>query len=359
MFCIAAFIVFAILGIFSARYRDLAKKAWVCVAKRVTFRPCDISFSEELKTRMVGRLIFTRPRLAKFIEKWIDVFSFVFVVLTIWSLGVVLISGLNYFVYDTCNPRNAESCSLGGEACGIGTGDTTFFASLKTGQVVKWFSDETKTLGRTITMVPNRIKKWNPQDFVTDKSTYYEPFDSFKPLALEIVDPGCVYCSKLFEKIKKAGFEKTHNLTYIPYPIPDPKGPGGYKFTNSRLISKYLLVLREYKPEKPSSSTPADWRLLEKMFTGFDTDGVSWRDKFNLIYNEEQARSKIKDFLIEFGFSCTEATDVRTLTMRDEAELELNNLIKVVEQDIRTVKIPTIMFDGHRYDRVIDENKLK
>jgi hypothetical protein len=44
MFCIAAFIVFATLAIFSASFRPLAAKAWHCVLRRVTFRPCDISF---------------------------------------------------------------------------------------------------------------------------------------------------------------------------------------------------------------------------------------------------------------------------------------------------------------------------
>lgn len=32
---------------------------------------------------------------------------------------------------------------------------------------------------------------------------------------------------------------------------------------------------------------------------------------------------------------------------------------EIVEERIRTIKIPTIMFDGRRYDRVIGEEKLK
>lgn len=112
MFCIAAFIIFAVLGIFSAKYRSLAKKAWRCTFLKITFRPCDINFQEEAKAQILGKFIFTRPRFARFIDRWIGVFASVFVILSVWSLLVVLNSGLNLLVYDTCNLNNSESCSL-------------------------------------------------------------------------------------------------------------------------------------------------------------------------------------------------------------------------------------------------------
>ena len=52
MFCIAAFIILALISIFSARYRKLAKKAWSCTLRRVTLRPCDTSFKEETKNKL-------------------------------------------------------------------------------------------------------------------------------------------------------------------------------------------------------------------------------------------------------------------------------------------------------------------
>ena len=72
MFCIAAFIVFLILAIFSATFRPLAAKAWHCVLRRVTLRPCDIDFSEEMKGKIIGKLMIHSPGLARFVNRWID-----------------------------------------------------------------------------------------------------------------------------------------------------------------------------------------------------------------------------------------------------------------------------------------------
>ncbi len=56
MLCIASFIVFLILGVFSGYYRALAKKAWQCVGRRITFRPCDTSFADDVKGKLFGKM---------------------------------------------------------------------------------------------------------------------------------------------------------------------------------------------------------------------------------------------------------------------------------------------------------------
>ena len=104
MFCIAAFVVLFICGIFSAAYRKLARKAWHCVLRRITFRPCDINFSEEMKGKLLGKIILIHPRLARFLDRWIDVFAWIFAILSIWSLAAVSLAGLNLLIYDTCDP---------------------------------------------------------------------------------------------------------------------------------------------------------------------------------------------------------------------------------------------------------------
>jgi hypothetical protein len=65
MFCIAAFFVLAFLGIFSARYRSLAKKAWVCTARKTTFRKCDTSFKEDTKSLLLGKLNYFQAALGE------------------------------------------------------------------------------------------------------------------------------------------------------------------------------------------------------------------------------------------------------------------------------------------------------
>lgn len=356
MFCIAAFIIFAILGIFSASYRSLAKKAWKCTLRKMTFRPCDINFQEEAKAKLLGKFIITKPRLARFLDRWIGVFASIFVILSVWSLLVVFNSGLNLLVYDTCNPNNAESCSLAGEACGVASGKPGFWVSLKEGQVLMWAKDSVLTLGETITMIPNRFKEWNPNEFVSESNTYYKTYDSSKPVALEIIDPSCKFCAKLFGNIKDTGFADRYNLTYLVYPIPDKKQTGEYRFPHSRMIASYLEAVKIYP--QSSLNTPVDWLILERIFTEKDSDNVDYQIKFNTMYSAREAEDVILAWLMEFGYSKEDRDKIQKIANSEEVKSRLANQKEIVEDKIQTIKIPTIMFDGRRYDRAVGPEKL-
>lgn len=357
MFCIAAFIIFIILGIFSARYRKLAGKAWSCVIKKVTLKPCEIGFKEEAKNALIGKLIITHPRLAKFLDRWIELFATIFVVLSIWSLLVVFQAGLNLLVYDTCYPKNVESCSLGGEACGISAGGQSFWSALKKAELLTWMKDETLFLADTVSRVPDRFKTWVPEEYLSGTESYFYPYDSEKKVALEIIDPGCKYCAKLWDNIKSVGFEKKYNLTYIPYAIPDSKAQSGYKFPNSPLVISYLEATKVLP--KSENAVPADWRILDKLFSGKDSDGVSFQKKFNLVYSKAEAESVLQKWLGEIGYDSEEIQKLQLLSRSEKVKERVKKQIKTVEENIRTLKIPTIIFDGRRYDRVVGPEKLK
>ena len=96
MFCIAAFIVLGLISIFSASKRQLAKKAWGCTLRRVTFRPCDTSFKEEAKSHLLARVANKTPRLVKVADIGIEIISFLLVFLTVWSLLIAVKSGLRF-----------------------------------------------------------------------------------------------------------------------------------------------------------------------------------------------------------------------------------------------------------------------
>lgn len=356
MFCIAAFIIFLILGIFSARYRTLAKKAWGCVARKMTFRPCEIGFKEEAKNTLIGSLILTRPKLAKFLDRWIDTLATLFVVLSLWSLVVVFQSGLNLFVYDTCTPQNAESCSLSGEACGVTSGRPTFFEAVKAFEVFGWTTQEVSFFAETVSRIPDRFKDWKPEEYIDETATYYRPFDPQKPTALEVIDPGCKFCAKLFGNIKGAGFEEKYNLTYIPYAIPNADAPSGYKFPNSPLVVSYLEAV---KLNPLDSNIPADWQILEKLFGGKTPDGSSYQERFNLLYSKEEAEETLTGWLGEMGYDEERIGKIRATTKSETVKRRIERQKEIVEERIRTIKIPTIMFDGRRYDRVIGEERLK
>lgn len=356
MFCIAAFIVFVFLGIFSVRYRKLAKKAWSCVVRKLTFRPCEIGFKEDAKNILIGKLILTKPKLAKFLDKWIELFATIFVILSIWSLLVVFQSGLNLLVYDTCNPKNVESCSLGGEACGVSIGGQTFFEAVKNLEVLGWTKDEILFFIDTVSRIPDRFKSWKPEEYVDESATYYMPFSSDKQIALEIIDPGCKFCAKLWRNIKTAEFEKKYNLTYIPYAIPDTVSSGGFKFPNSPLVISYLEAIKIYPLD---SEIPADWQILEKLFLDKTPKGVSYQENFNLLYSKKEAEDILISWLKEIGYTNKQVNKIKKLSNSEDVKNEIKRHIQIVENKIRTIKIPTIIFNERRYDRVVGPEKLK
>lgn len=131
MFCIIAFAVLAILGIFSATNRALAKEAFDCVLRRVTLRPCTTGFDEKMKAKILGSVIMRSETAARFLNKNFEILSWSFFILflvsTIWSArGLYLFyvtgscNGLNetgFCVFDPKGENNevsaaAESCNV-------------------------------------------------------------------------------------------------------------------------------------------------------------------------------------------------------------------------------------------------------
>ena len=106
MFCIIAFVILAIMGIFSATNRALAKEAMDCVFRRVTFRPCNTGFDEKMKAKILGTVITRSETAARLINKNFELLSWAFFILvtasTIWSArGLYL-----FYVTGSCNGLN-------------------------------------------------------------------------------------------------------------------------------------------------------------------------------------------------------------------------------------------------------------
>jgi hypothetical protein len=358
MFCIAAFIVFAVLAIFSASFRPLAAKAWHCVLRRVTFRPCDISFGEEMKGKLVGKLVFTHPRLARFLNRWIDWLSFVFVALSIWSLLYVANAGLNLWVYDTCDPRSAESCSLSGEACSIDQASLGLFQAIEENRIGEWAVGHFVRFGETISRIPDRLKTWEAKEYFGPTATYYHPLDEAKPYALEVIDPGCKFCKKLTKNMKDAGAMDTINVSYLLYPIPK-SGTGGYKFSHSLLMASYIEATKRVPLTSGNTSVAADWQLLGKIFAEPEGNDVDLQTKFNIGMTRADAERMLRTLLREIGYSPAEIERIAALAASVEVRESLAAQRMIVEERIRTIKIPTLLFQGRRYDRVIDTKKVQ
>lgn len=111
MICLIALVVFAILGIFSAKYRELAKEAFDCVFRRMTFRKCHSGLDVRVKSEIVGKVMGKSPKAAKFVNKYFEVLSWTFIILMTVSTVYSGYSLYNYVKYGNCNgPGSTAFC---------------------------------------------------------------------------------------------------------------------------------------------------------------------------------------------------------------------------------------------------------
>ncbi|MDD5163083.1 MAG: hypothetical protein PHD95_02630 [Candidatus ainarchaeum sp.] len=111
--CIVALLVFAVLGIWSANYRTLAKEAFRCVTRMVAFRPCDVQLETKIKAKVISRLMVV-PVLAKFFYKNFKILSWIFTIAFFVSLAYSAYSIYNLIVFGTCSP--GAPCAITGIA---------------------------------------------------------------------------------------------------------------------------------------------------------------------------------------------------------------------------------------------------
>jgi hypothetical protein len=108
MVCLAALVVFGVLGIFSATHREMAKEALRCVFRRIRLHPCDPTFTQKVKTKLVWRLGRRNDRLARFLNQRFELFSWAFVLALLASL---ILSGYGLFnlaKYGSCQPHSNQ-----------------------------------------------------------------------------------------------------------------------------------------------------------------------------------------------------------------------------------------------------------
>ena len=352
MFCIAAFIVLVIMAAFSARYRRYVGKAWNCVWRKVTFRPCDTSFKQDVKDHLLAPIAARRPGLVRPASITLEVLAVLVILTTIWSGYTVVKSAVNLYVYGTCNKQDSASCTLGAEACSIPDETPGFMESLASFDVLGAFGNELGSLGETFAAIPARFQTWTAEDYLPANATYLTN-EASNPIAVEVIDPGCTFCKALFQNIEESGFEGTHNLTYIAYPI---ASTDGYKFPNSLLVTQYLEALRLHPVD--GADTPVDWQVLERIFSGKTDAGLPWQGAINSM-DAEEATATLTDWLGEFGLSQDQIDVVVAEAGSDEVAGIIAANKALVEDTIATVKIPTIIFDGRRHDGLVSVDGLQ
>ncbi|MFH1439208.1 MAG: thioredoxin domain-containing protein [Candidatus Woesearchaeota archaeon] len=109
--CLLALPLFAILAIFSVRYRRLTLDALDCLLRTVTLRKCTSGLDDRIKADLTGRVLKLSPKTAGFFYRHYKIISWVVLLIFLWSTYQSSVSIYNYALYGDCNgPEETGFC---------------------------------------------------------------------------------------------------------------------------------------------------------------------------------------------------------------------------------------------------------
>jgi len=114
--------VFAVLAIFSVKYRRLTLDALDCLFRTVQLKKCDTGLDQKIKASLTGKVFKFSPSLGGFFYKHYKIISWVILILFIWSFFTGSVGLYNYIQYGNCNgPGSTGICIFDptGEHSGI------------------------------------------------------------------------------------------------------------------------------------------------------------------------------------------------------------------------------------------------
>lgn len=350
MVCIAAFIILALMSVFvgvlaifrpdiGKKYWVTFKKAWGCVWKKVRLQKCETNFKEDIKNSLLSRVVVKKPKLVKPISAGIEILAVLIVVVTVWSLVEGAKAGLSLWVFGTCNVSQPSNCSISADVCGIDQAEPQNLGE----SVGRWFTE----WGEIFTGIPNRIRRWDASQYLPQNASFWS-YESDRPTALDIFDPGCTICLASFRNQQADGLFDRNNVAYIPYVIINPSS-GEDRFPNSRLVSSYLTAIR-FTSVGPNddNSIPLDWRVIERIFVESDANGINYQEAIKRL-SEDEAKLLLESWLLDFGVTPIDIERVRSSAESTEVADALQSYRHIVEERISAKGIPTLIFGGRRH----------
>jgi len=377
MVCVAAFIILLLLGVaaalisifnrdFGRKYLAILKKSFHCFGKRVRLQKCDTNFSEDVKTTLLKKVVIKKPKLVKPLSALIEVFSAILIIVTIWSLVEAAKAGLALWVFGTCNVSQPSNCAIGAESCSIEENN------------LNWFTE----WGEIFANIPDRLRTWDAGSYVNRENGLTPAFvvgqnadttasggssqstaaDNINSAinAVEIIDPGCSVCLQSYKNILgNNDFMSKHTTAFIIYPITNPNG--NLRFKNSEIITRYIYAtnLRQQKVlaelSNISSGEQRDilygysQKIISRMFTEFNPDGVIYQSVFNDQLTGDQAASTLNDWLKEWGMTDAELSQVQAELYSETMETILNQNHTIIMNEIKPKGIPTMIYDGKKH----------
>jgi hypothetical protein len=308
----------------------------------VTFRKCDSNFKDQVKNSLLKKVVLKHQNWVRPISVTIEILAVVLVVVTVWSLVVSAKAGTTLIAYGTCDVQTPSACIVGdAEACYVGEGQSVDMNPIE--WTVNWFSE----WGEAFVAIPPKFIDWQASDFIPDGTPFFNCYDADKLTALDIFDPGCAWCRESYVNQKKSGFFEQNNAAFLPYALRDGDE---YRFANSDLIVRYIEATRLVP--LPDTEHPAEWLIIDKIFTVNSPRQVLYQEDFNNYYNDEQAREVLNNWLADFGYSKSDVDKITTLVDSAEVRERIDKNRDIVENQIRLIKIPTMIFNGQRHEGV-------
>ena len=350
MVCIAAFVILALIGVFVAgisifkpkvgkAYLRAMKKAWGCLWKKVRLQKCETGFKDDVKNTLLSRVIIKHPKWTKPLSALIEVLSVVIVIVAVWALLTAVKSLLALWALGSCNVTKPSSCSLGAEVCSIDQSEPSNILEA-TG---RWFTE----WGDIFEAIPDKFRSYNAEDYNFNYISVNPGVGADKPLAVDIFDPGCSVCMISYRNQKAAGFFDEYDVHLVPFAIQD--ADDSYKFRNSEVLVRYMLAAEQIRSGLAIT-------LLDRLFTGKNSEGYSYQDKFNNDYTHEQAVAKLESWLTAAGLDESGIAEVRKIADYPETTAKMAENRKIIESQLNIRGIPTMLYDGAKHTGLWEAN---
>ncbi|MBR0467960.1 hypothetical protein IJJ53_03620 [Candidatus Saccharibacteria bacterium] len=341
MFCIAAFIILALVGLFVAimsifkpklwkSYTKTLKRSWGCLWTKMRLQKCETGFKDDVKNTLLSKIIIKHPNWVKPLSIVIEILSVVIVVVVVWAIINSITSLLALWALGTCNVTKPSACSLGSEVCSIDESEP----SNPLEATGRWFAE----WGEIFEAIPDKFRSYNADDYSFNYIAVNESEDA--PVAVDIFDPGCSVCMISYRNQKEAGFFNAYNVMLVPFAIQD--ADGNFKFKNSAIIVRYMIAAEQVE-------SGLALKIIDRVYTGKNHDGISYQNMFNDEYSEEEARAKLESWLKEAGLDSGKIKEIREISESEEITTKMNENRDIVENQIHVKGIPTMIYDGKKH----------
>lgn len=342
MVCIAAFIILAIIGVFVAiisifkpkvgkAYLKMFKKSWGCLWKKVRLQKCETGFKEDVKNTLLSKVIIKHPKWVKPLSVIIEIISVIIVVVAVWAILTAIKSLLALWVLGSCNVTKPSACTLGAEICSIDESEPKNPLEA----AGRWFTE----WGEIFEAIPDKFRTYDAASYDFNYISV-NPDVTDKPIAVDIFDPGCSVCMISYRNQKESGFFDQYDVRLVPFAIQDAEG--NFKFKNSELIVRYMFAAEQLKSGEAL-------KLIDRIFTKKNHDGISYQNLFNEDYSSDEARAKLETWLKEDGLDDGFIEELRIVSNYPETLDKMAENRQIVEKELRVKGIPTIIYDGKKH----------